>query len=93
MMYDRYGNGYGMSGMWVFWVFGLLLLVGIVLLVVFAVRADGGFGRRAGSALANDGSQPPRRDNPRQVLDHRYARGELDTVEYRERVQALAENV
>lgn len=28
-----------------------------------------------------------------QVPDHRYARGELDTVEYRERVQTLAENL
>lgn len=89
MMYDGYGNGYGMSGMWLFWLFGLLLLVGMVVLVVFAVRAGGGPSRRASSAVA-EGPPTPRRDSPREVLDHRYARGELDSEEYRDRVQTLS---
>lgn len=94
MMFDGYGDGYGMSmsGMWGFWLFGLLLLVGIGVLIFFAVRAGGGFGRGPGSGTSNDAaSQTPRRDNPREVLDHRYARGELETEEYRERVRTLSD--
>lgn len=92
MMFDGHGDGYGMSGMWGFWLFGLLLLVGIGALIFFAVREGGGIGRGAGSGTSNDaGSQTPRRDTPREVLDHRYARGELDTEEYRERVRTLSD--
>lgn len=91
MMFDGYNNGYGMSmsGMWVFGLFGLLLLVGIGVLIFFAVRAGGGFSR---SVSTGAGSQSPGRDSPREVLDHRYARGELETEEYRERLQALGQS-
>lgn len=82
MMYD----GYGMTGMWVFGLLGLLLLAGIGLLVVIAVRIGRG-PERAGS-----GPQIPRRDSPREVLDHRYARGEVETEEYRERVRTLGDS-
>lgn len=92
-MYGRFDNEHGMSGMWVFGLLGLVLLLGIVLLVVLAVRDGPGFGRRASSSITAEGPQQPRRDDPRQVLDHRYARGELDTEEYRERVKTLGEHV
>lgn len=89
-MYDGYGNGYGMSGMWVFGLLGLLLLAGIVLLAVIAIRA----GRESGSRAvgASSGPQSPQRDSPREVLDHRYARGEVETEEYRERVRTLSDS-
>lgn len=92
-MFDGYDHGYGMSGMWGLWLFGLLLLVGIGVLIFFVVRAGGGFSRGARSGTNTDaGAQPPRRDSPRDVLDHRYARGELQTEEYRERLQTLGEH-
>lgn len=97
MMFDRYDDGYGMSmsGMWGFWLLGLLVLVGIGMLVFFAVRAGGGFSRGAGSSTSTGtsaGPQQPGRESPREVLDHRYARGELETEEYRERLQTLGEH-
>jgi putative membrane protein len=36
-----------------------------------------------------DGARPTSDSSARQILDERYARGELDTEEYRERLQTL----
>ncbi len=93
------GNGSGMG----MWGFGLLLVVGVGLLVVLAVRALGGGVTRGPRVGPNE---PPRdgigtlqpQDAPapgpgraREILDERYARGELSTEEYRERLQRLGE--
>lgn len=91
------GNGFDMGGtMWGFWLFGLLLLIGLVLLVVLAVRALGGGisrGPSAGtSAGPRSGDRPQGPSRAREVLDERYARGELSTEEYRERLQTLGED-
>lgn len=64
------------------WMFGLLLLIGIVLLVVLAVRVFGGRG--------TSGETGPSR--ARQILDERYAKGELTADQYREQVQVLRES-
>ena len=80
------GTGMGMGWMWIFW---LLLIVGIVLLVALAVRALGGGIRRDGAPGGDDGR--PSRSHARELLDERYARGELTTEEYRERLTALGE--
>jgi putative membrane protein len=76
-----------MAWMWMFW---LLLVVGIVLVVVVAVRALGGGLHREGTPGGGDGR--PSRTRAREVLDERYARGELTTEEYRERLSALGED-
>jgi putative membrane protein len=78
------GMGLGMGWMWVFW---LLLIVGVVLLVAVAVRAVSGGVTRVDRGSAS----MPRRSRAREVLDERYARGELTTEQYRERLQALGE--
>ncbi len=83
------GNGFGMGQMWTFWLFGLLLLIGVVLLVVLAVRVAGG-----GITRNTDGQSPARdrhqsHSRAREILDERYARGELTTEEYRDRLNAL----
>ena len=79
------GFGAGMSWMWLFW---LLLVVGVTLVAVVAVRAVGG-------GLTGDGRGARRRQSEssgaRQLLDERYARGELTTEEYRERLRVLGE--
>ena len=78
------GSGMGMGWGWLFW---LVMVVGVILLVVVAVRAlGGGVTRAAGS------SQPPTRSRARGLLDERYARGELTTEEYRERLQTLGDD-
>ena len=75
-------NGFWMGWMWVFWI---LLLVGVILLIVLLARlAGGGLERRNGSSHAG-GSRA------REILQERYARGELTTDEYRERLRILNE--
>ena len=74
------GNGFG----WM-WLFGLLVLVGIVLLIIVAVRALGG------GISRGTGTTTPGRSTARDVLDERYARGELSTDEYHERLRTLDE--
>lgn len=73
-----WGMGWGMGWAWIFLV---LLIVGIVLLVVALVRGLGGGSRPPGVA---DGAA-----RARAILDERYARGEIDTTEYQERLRAL----
>lgn len=87
------GNGFGGIGMWLF---GLLTLAGLVLLVVVAVRAFGGGISRPSSTPGGlpgaTGAAPSGRGRAREILDERYARGEISTDEYRERLQALEQD-
>ena len=64
------------------WVFGLVLLAGLVLLVVVVVRA-------VSSGVHRDPVPGPGR--AKEVLAERYARGEIDTEEFRERLRTLEE--
>ncbi|SCG46147.1 SHOCT domain-containing protein [Micromonospora halophytica] len=68
-------HGTGMAG-WM-WVWPLLVVAALVVLAVLVVRAVGGGGPQSGVRSA------------RQVLDERYARGEIDEEEYRRRRDAL----
>ena len=90
----RYGGGGGMMGsggmgwMTIFW---LLLVLGVVVLVVVAVRAfGGGVTRPTGEPPPGGAGQG--RSRARHVLDERYARGEITTEEYRERLAVLGED-
>ena len=65
----------GGLGMILFW--GLIILV-----IVLAVRGFGGFGARRDSA-------PRDHKTPLQILDERYACGEIDKEEYEERRKTL----
>ena len=81
-------GGAGMGWMWLFW---LLLVLGVVLLVVVVVRAVGGGVTRSGADRPDAGARPGR-GRARQLLDERYARGEITTEEYRERLSELGED-
>jgi putative membrane protein len=81
-------SGVGMGWMWLFW---LLLVLGLVLLVVVAVRAASGGVTRPGTERRG-AAAPPGRSRAREVLDERYARGEITTEEYRERLSALGDD-
>ena len=83
--------GYGM-GWWGFWLFALLFLAGLVLLVVVAVRVlGGGIDRGRAAPPGTAGGEGGGRSSARQILDERYARGELTTQEYQERLGVLGE--
>ena len=75
-------NGIGMGGGWLF---GVLITAGVVLLIILLVRYLGG------SVKRNGRGEPDMRGrlSARQLLDERYARGDLTTEEYRERIRVL----
>ena len=75
------------------WVFGLLLVIGLILLVFLAVRAvGGGISRdnKRGPGGAG-GGQAYHSGGAREIVAERYARGELTEAEYRERLRVLDE--
>jgi len=82
--------GYG-SGMGGGVLFGLLMMVGLILLGVVLVRLMGG-GLRRGDGGGTDRPIPASPGAPaRRLLDERYARGELSTEEYQERLRVLGQ--
>lgn len=83
-----WGYGQGMGWMWL-WV--PLLLIGIALLVLLAVRVAGG-GIHGGSGQGGpDGPPPMAGSSARQILDERFAQGELTVEQYREQLKVLGE--
>jgi putative membrane protein len=74
--------GYGYNGWGWMWVVGGVVVVGIVVLVVVLIRNSTVPAREGATAAAATST-------PRQILDERYARGELTTEEYRERIETL----
>ncbi|MBE0011634.1 MULTISPECIES: SHOCT domain-containing protein [unclassified Arthrobacter] len=86
-------NGFGMGGMGLAWIFWLLLIAGVVVLAVVLVKA---FTRNAGGNTPADLQGPPRTGvgpaRAREILQERYARGEISAEEYQERRRILEEN-
>lgn len=80
-------NG-GMGGMGLMWIFGLLVLVGVIVLVVVLVKAFSGRSPNAGGSGADHKSGT---GTGRRILEERYARGEISTEEYHERLLTLEE--
>lgn len=78
----QWGGGMGWG-----WLFLALLVIGIVVLAVVLVAVlAGGTGSRA--ARGPDQARPDR-DRAREILAERYARGEVSTEEYQERLRIL----
>ncbi len=74
--------GWGMGiGMVLFWV---LLIAGIVALIVYTM------GDRQGRRIPPATTAPPA--SPEQVLATRFARGEINETEYRDRLAVLREH-
>ena len=65
-------GGFGLIGL----LFNLLIIIGVVLLVVWAVR-------RFTSGTTN-GSQSLGNQSPREILQARYARGEITREQYQQ---------
>lgn len=71
-------GGFGLFGL----IFNLLVLVGIVVLVVWAVKrfSDGSI----------NGNQDSANQSPREILQARYARGEITREQYQQMLQDLS---
>jgi len=86
----RYGYEMG-AGMWVVWI---LLLALIALVVYLVVRAgDGGRSSSGDGGRSSSGDAPQRpigRAAAVDILNARYARGEISSEEYEERLGHLA---
>jgi len=80
-MMDWYDHGSGWGG----WIAMMLIMVVFWGLVIFAVVALFRGNSRSGSP---DGAGP-REQDPLEVLDARFARGEIDVEEYQGRREAL----
>ena len=70
-----FGMGGGMIAMTVFW-------VGLVVLVIWAVT-------RTSTDSGGHQDEKPRQETPEEILDRRYAAGELDDAEYRSKRETL----
>jgi putative membrane protein len=77
--------GWGTPG-WQVWGFGALAVVGVVILVVVAVRLATSSPEAPRHPVGTPADRPA---SPKQILDARFARGELTLDEYRERRGAL----
>jgi putative membrane protein len=101
--------GYGPDMGWM-WLWGVLMLVGIALLVLVAMRLFSGGGRGGfqsggfthtgqpgpggpwpGAGGPGPGGPGQGRSRARQILDERFAKGELTSDQYREQVRILGE--
>ena len=71
-------GGFGLIGL----LFNLLIIIGVVLLVVWAVR-------RFTSGTTN-GSQSLGNQSPREILQARYARGEITREQYQQMLSDLS---
>jgi putative membrane protein len=82
------GYGYNMMGMGWGWLIGAVLLVLILAVAIVVLRMATGHQR---SLVRSSSSKvtPTRGDpqTPRQILDDRYARGDITTEEFDERLQ------
>lgn len=79
-----------MGGGFAMMLFGVLMVLGLVLLGVVLVRVLGGGlsgSLRGGKVSARRGPEVER--SAREVLGERYARGEVSTEEYQERLHVL----
>ena len=74
MMWGNYGmGGWG-------WGFGVLVAIGVVILVIVLIRM---------AANSRPTSTSTQALSPKQIVDERYAKGELTTTEYQERLSVL----
>ena len=80
---DMLGGGWGWGHMFFGSFMMLLFWGGLVILIIFAVRRMG-----TGSPRGGDGPAPGNR--ALDILEERYARGEIEKEEYQERRRLLA---
>jgi putative membrane protein len=77
-MMNEWGMGWGGGDMW----FGPLFWIGLLIVVMIAISMF----RRQRSGRGNPDSRP---GTPREILDARFAKGEIEREEYETRRKAL----
>jgi putative membrane protein len=82
--------GYGWDMGWM-WLFGLLIMAGIAVLVLLAVRILAGGMPQGDRPNADRG--PFMRSQARRILDQRFASGDLTAEQYQEHIRLLGEDV
>lgn len=82
-MHGWYG-GFGWIGMILGGIFWLAVLVGLVLLVVWGIKRVS-----SGSGMANNGGSSQAVASPKEILQARYARGEITREQYKEMLSDL----
>ncbi len=90
MWHDWHDGGWGL-GTWLLMGFGMLLFWGLVAAVIVWVVRTTGAPRRPGygGGVPMDKPAVPTRPSAREILDERYARGEISDEEYRSRRDTL----
>lgn len=83
--HDGWDGHMGWGGGWWMLIWGTLMMAGLVVLVVWLIRTTA----TGGGVSRGSGSDDPL-DSARRILAERYARGELSTAEYRERLDQLS---
>lgn len=68
---------------------GLVLLTGVLVAVVWAVRSAGASTAGLGAATPGESGAPGVPGDAHRILAERLARGEIDADEYRARLEAL----
>lgn len=86
-MYGGYGDGMGYDGGWSWAMMIIMVVVTVVVVggIIWAIV----FASRSGSA-GSVGLPPSAGPSPREILDHRYARGEIETADYEDRRSRLS---
>lgn len=87
--YDDMMDGFGVGGFGAMWFFWFLILVGIVALVFAVVRLASRSPRQGSDESHGGPSQSVAGGSARAILEERYARGEIDTEEFSERLSHL----
>ncbi|WP_372729923.1 hypothetical protein [Nocardioides sp.] len=84
---ERWDHMNGMGAGWMWWWGLVVMLVLLVVVVVAAALVARSLGSQPSTARGGDESAPNQR--AKALLAERYARGEIDTAEYRERLSEL----
>ncbi len=71
-----WSHGWGMGGMILWWIIGIVF---VALIAWTVVRLSGG------------SANPPRTESPDEILKSRFARGEIDEEQYRRMLRELRE--
>ena len=80
-----FGTGFGLYGLFGMF-FNIAILVGVVVLAVWAVQKFTGSPGRSGGGGQPYNSTP----SAREILDQRYARGELNREEYQQKLHDIS---
>ncbi len=89
-MMGWYGGGMGWGG-WLFMGLFWLLLLGVILYLVVRLLPTGGSGPGTGTGGVRGVGRPAQQESPEEILDRRFARGEIDVEAYQVQRAALAQ--